>query len=224
MPEDNPAQPLAAGTPLTALARQLAAVGKSLFDRGYAYGTAGNLSARNGQQTLATPTNSSLGDLDPSQLSVLSLEGAHLAGPKATKEINFHLGIYRTVPEAAAIVHLHSTYATAFSCLQSLAETNPLPSYTPYFPMRVAAMPVVAYHHPGSRELAVAIEAVAARGPVILLRNHGSIAWAKDLATASALAEELEEQCRIHFLLAGQGRTLSAEQVSELRARFPPGN
>lgn len=214
--------PSAQDYPYWQLAEHLAAVGRSLFDRGYSYGTAGNISAISGDQVLATPTNASLGALDPNLLAVLGRDGSPIAGPKATKEINFHLGIYRAVPEAAAVVHLHSTYATAFSCLYALDENDPLPFYTPYFPMRVAAMPVVDYHPPGSQELAAAVEAVAARGPVVLLRNHGSIAWAKDLATASALAEELEEQCRIHFLLRGEGRPLSSRQVAELRDRFLP--
>jgi 3-dehydro-4-phosphotetronate decarboxylase len=216
-------QPLSAQDDLhRQLAQQLATVGRSLFNRGYSYGTAGNISVLSEQQVLVTPTNSSLGELDPNQLSALSRDGSHVAGPKPTKEINFHLGIYRAVPEAAAVVHLHSTYATAISCLDALDESDPLPFYTPYFPMRVAAMPVVTYHPPGSQELAAAVESVAARGPVILLRNHGSVTWAKDLATASALAEELEEQCRIHFLLRGEGRALSTRQVAELRARFLP--
>jgi ribulose-5-phosphate 4-epimerase/fuculose-1-phosphate aldolase len=205
-----------------ALAREMVAVCASLFARGYSYGSAGNVSARTDDIILATPTNSSLGALEAGALAELSLDGAPRNATRPTKEINFHLGIYRAVPEAKAIVHLHSTYATAFSCLADLPGFDPLPFFTPYFPMRVAAMPVVAYLPPGTQELADAITAVAPVGPVILLRNHGSVAWARDLATASALAEELEEQARLYFLLQGRGRALSDAEVATLRTLYQP--
>ncbi len=203
---------------------ELVEIAGSLFSRGYSYGSAGNISARTETGLVATPTNSSLGRLEADGLSVLNGNGLHVSGGKPTKEINFHLAVYRAVAGAGmqvgAVVHLHSTYATAFSCLSDLPERNPLPYYTPYFPMRVASMPVVAYHPPGSMELAAAVEAVAAEGPVMLLRNHGSITWAKDVATAAALAEELEEQCRIWFLLQGRGRELTATEIADLHTRF----
>ena len=53
-----------------------------------------------------------------------------------------------------------------------------------------------------------------------LLRNHGSIAYGKDLQTASALAEELEEQARLYFLLQGRGRELSSSEVSTLHTLY----
>lgn len=207
---------------MAALAREMAEVCACLFARGYSYGSAGNVSVRAGDAVLATPTNSSLGALNAGALAELGLDGVSRNAVKPTKEINFHLGIYRAVPEAQAIVHLHSTYATAFSCLADLPDYDPLPYLTPYFPMRVAAMPVVPYLPPGTQELANAITAVAPAGPVILLRNHGSIAWAKDLATASALAEELEEQAKLYFLLEGRGRPLSGAEVSALRTIYRP--
>ncbi|MCW5965026.1 MAG: aldolase [Bryobacterales bacterium] len=203
-----------------AISENLTRIAGSLFARGYSYGSAGNMSARVRNAIVATPTNSSFGHLETERLSLLDATGVHISGDKPTKEINFHLGIYRAVPAAGAIVHLHSTYATAFSCLNDLPDADPLPYFTPYFPMRVARMPVVPYYPPGSLELAASVEAVAADGPVILLRNHGSIAWGADLSTAAALAEELEEQCKLWFLLEGRGRALSNAELAALHARF----
>lgn len=200
--------------------QELIHVGRCLFERGYAYGSAGNLSARDGDNIVASPTNCSLGMLDAASLSVIDAAGNLLCGSPPTKEINFHLAIYRRVPEAAAVVHLHSTYATAFSCLRDLPDRDPLPYFTPYFPMRTASLPVVAYHPPGSAELAAAVEAAAHEAPVLLLRNHGSIAWGPTLHAAWALAEELEEQCKLWFLLNGRSRELSPGDVAELHRRF----
>jgi ribulose-5-phosphate 4-epimerase/fuculose-1-phosphate aldolase len=209
-------------SPMQTLAQQLVDVCASLFARGYSYGSAGNVSVRWDGGILATPTNSSLGNLSPHALAELTPQGVPRNDAKPTKEISLHLGIYRTVPEAKAIVHLHSTYATALSCLANLPDWDPLPFFTPYFPMRVAAMPVVPYLPPGTQELADAVSAVASTGPAILLRNHGSVTWAKDLATASALAEELEEQAMLYFLLQNQGRTLSPSELAALRTLYQP--
>ncbi len=205
---------------LETLRQEIVEVSASLFQRGYSYGSAGNVSARIAELVLATPTNASLGRLNADGLAELDLDGSTRNNARPTKEINFHLGIYRAVPEAQAIVHLHSTYATAFACLKDLPEIDPMPFLTPYFPMRVNAMPVVPYLPPGTQELADAITAAAPVGPVILLRNHGSIAYGKDLQTASALAEELEEQARLYFLLQGRGRELSSSEVSTLHTLY----
>ena len=64
------------------------------------------------------------------------------------------------------------------------------------------------------------MERAAGISNAMLLRNHGSITTGKTLREAAALAEEIEEQARLFFLLEGRGRTLSAEEVAELRRRF----
>jgi ribulose-5-phosphate 4-epimerase/fuculose-1-phosphate aldolase len=95
---------------------------KSLFDRGYSVGTAGNISVRVADGILITPTNSSLGFLEPDRISKLDLSGRHLSGDKPSKEIFLHQAFYDSRPGTGAVVHLHSTYATGLSCL---ADTDP---------------------------------------------------------------------------------------------------
>jgi ribulose-5-phosphate 4-epimerase/fuculose-1-phosphate aldolase len=51
----------------------------------------------------------------------------------------------------------------------------------------------------------------------MLLKNHGPITTGKTIREATALAEELEEQAKLFFLLHGRGETLNAEQIAELR-------
>lgn len=199
---------------------QLVLIARSLFDRGYAFGTAGNISVRLGDGFLVTPTNSSFFSLTPEGLSELDASGALVSGPAPSKEAHFHLAAYRARPEARAVVHLHSPYATAVSCLADLDAADAMPVYTPYYAMRLPCLPVVGYFPPGDPQLAPAVEAAAARSPALLLRNHGLIAIGKSLPEASALAEEVEEQARLYFLLEGRGRRLSAEEIAELRRRF----
>lgn len=199
---------------------QVVAIARSLYERGYTFGTAGNLSIRLRDRVIVTPTNSSFGDLTPDTLSEVNLDGVSLNGHKPSKETHFHLASYLARPEARAVVHLHSCYATAVSCLEELDMADALPIFTPYYAMRLPCLPVVEYYPPGDAELAPAVARAAAQSPALLLRNHGSITIGRSLPEASALAEELEEQARLFFLLGGRGRRLTPEQIQELRRRF----
>jgi ribulose-5-phosphate 4-epimerase/fuculose-1-phosphate aldolase len=118
-------------------AAELVAVARSLFDRGYSFGTAGNLSVRAGDTILVTPTGSSLGSLAADALARIDSAGNIIGEIRPSKEAHFHLAIYRARPQCAAVVHLHSTYATAVSCLRNLDTEDALPALTPYYAMRV---------------------------------------------------------------------------------------
>jgi L-ribulose-5-phosphate 4-epimerase len=199
---------------------EIVAVCRSLFQRGYSYGTSGNISVREGDSIRITPTNSSFGTLRPEEMARVDLNGAVLGSSKPSKEAHFHLAAYRARPDAGAVVHLHSTYATAVASLRDINMEDALPIFTPYFAMRIPKLAVVDYYPPGDDALAPAVEARAAETPAILLRNHGPITIGRTLAEAAALAEELEEQSRLFFLLDGRGQPLTGEQIAELRRRF----
>jgi ribulose-5-phosphate 4-epimerase/fuculose-1-phosphate aldolase len=200
-------------------AAELVAVARSLFDRGYSFGTAGNISVRAGATILVTPTGSSMGSLTADALARVDCAGTVIGDIRPSKEAHFHLAIYRARPECGGVVHLHSTYATALACLRELDMEDALPALTPYYAMRVPKLPVVPYLPPGDPALAAEVEQRAAGTPALLLRNHGAIAAGTTLAEAAALAEELEEAARLYFLLGDRGQPLSAAHVAELRRR-----
>lgn len=200
-------------------ALELAACARSLYDRGYSFGTAGNVSALAGEVMLVSPTNSSLAELGEGSFSGMSLEGKHLEGPRPSKEAHLHLAIYAARPEAKAVIHLHSPYATALACLPLRESADHLPIYTPYFAMRIPGLPVIPYFPPGHPDLAEHVKEAAMRSPVLLLKNHGSLAAGRTIREASSLAEELEQQARLYFLLRGLGEPLTADQIALLRTR-----
>ena len=143
-----------------ALRREMAQLCRSLFERGYAHGSAGNVSARVGEHVLVSPTNSCLGRLDPARISKVTLAGAHVGGDRPSKEASLHLGIYAVRPDVGAVVHLHSTYATVLSCLAETDAVDAMAPITPYLMMRVGRVPMVPYHPPGSGALAHAVRAL----------------------------------------------------------------
>ncbi|MDW8314712.1 MAG: aldolase [Rhodovarius sp.] len=194
----------------------------SLFARGFSVGTAGNISVRLADGYLITPTNSSLGRLDPARLSKLDRQWRHVAGDPPSKEVFMHRAVLTARPAAGAVVHLHSTYATAIACLAAVGETAPIPPLTPYFVMRIGPrLPVLPYWRPGDPAMEPAIFAAAQTARAMLLANHGPLVSGATLTDAVAAAEELEEAARLALLLRGQGaRCLTPAQVEELIATF----
>ncbi|GMQ46141.1 3-oxo-tetronate 4-phosphate decarboxylase [Vibrio sp. 10N] len=198
---------------------QMVSLARSMFERGYATGGAGNLSLKlpNGH-FLTTPTGSSFGRLVASELSVVDIDGRHLSGEKPSKEAAFHLAIYRNNPTCNAIVHLHSTYLTALSCLQDIDNQNAIKAFTPYFVMRIGELPVIPYLRPGDPRIAEELAKRAADYRAFLLANHGPVVTGIDLEDAVDNAEELEETAKLAFLLNDHSvRYLTAEEVDDLK-------
>jgi ribulose-5-phosphate 4-epimerase/fuculose-1-phosphate aldolase len=195
--------------------------GKSLFDRGLTFGSSGNISvAHPDDGWLMTPTNSSLGDLDPALLSRLDGDGRHIGGDKPTKEDFLHKVMYAQRAGTGAVVHLHSTHSVAVSCLHGLDEHDCLPPITAYYVMRVGRLPLVPYYPPGDRTLAEAVEKLAGTHHAVLLANHGPIVAGSSLENSIYAIEELEETAKLFLLLRGSNiQPLTPAQVEALRAR-----
>ncbi len=195
--------------------------GKSLFDRGLTPGSSGNLSVRLADGWLFTPTNSCLGFLDADRLSKLDAGGKHVGGDPPTKELPLHFAFYESRPSARAVVHLHSTHATALSCLADTDPDNAIPPITPYVVMRVGRVPVVPYTRPGSADVAPLIRAKAPEHPAILLGNHGPVVAGTTLESAVFAMEELEETARLVLMTRGMAvRHLGSQEIADLEATF----
>lgn len=194
----------------------------SLFARGFSVGSAGNISVRLADGYLMTPTNSSLGRLDPDRLSKLDRAFRHVEGDKPSKEVFMHRAFYQARDDAGAVVHLHSTQATAVSCLPDVDQSNPIPPLTPYFVMRVGRrMPIIRYYRPGDAAMEPAINEAARDARAVLLANHGPVVSGKTLIDAVYAAEELEEAAKLFLLLRGQApRLLTVPQVDDLLTTF----
>jgi ribulose-5-phosphate 4-epimerase/fuculose-1-phosphate aldolase len=196
--------------------------GRSLFERGLTAGSSGNISVRlSDGGWLTTPTNSSLGFLDPACLSKLDEDGHLLSGDAPTKELPLHSALYATRKDAGAIVHLHSTHSVAVSMLPDIDPANVLPAMTAYYVMRVGRTALVPYYRPGDPAVADAIRGLAGRYSSVLLANHGPVVAGKDLEAAVYSTEELEETAKLRLLLHGLNpRLLSRAQVRDLVAHF----
>jgi 3-dehydro-4-phosphotetronate decarboxylase len=192
-------------------------IGASIFDRGLTAGSSGNVSVRIADGWLMTPTNASLGRLDPVRISKIGDDGSLISGDAPTKESFLHRVMYEERDGTGAVVHLHSTHSVAVS---SLAEINPddvLPPITAYYVMRVGRLPLVPYFKPGDMALAEAVRGFAGKHHAVLLANHGPVVAGSSLDAAVNAIEELEETAKLFLLLRGaKTRFLTAEEVREL--------
>ncbi|QOZ24726.1 aldolase [Bradyrhizobium sp. CCBAU 51753] len=206
----------------TKLREDICRFGRSLFERGLTPGSSGNISVRlDDGGWLVTPTNASLGFLDPGKMSRLDANGKLVSGDAPTKEVPLHTALYQTRSAARAVVHLHSTHSVALSMLPEIDPRAVLPPMTAYYMMKCAPTALVPYYRPGDPAVADAIKGLAGQYSSVLLANHGPVVSGDTLEGAVFATEELEETAKLYLLLRGLNpRYLSPEQVTDLARTF----
>jgi ribulose-5-phosphate 4-epimerase/fuculose-1-phosphate aldolase len=210
----------------TALREDMCRVAASLHARGYVHASSGNISARTPDGGfLISPTDASLGDLDPARLAVVGADGAQTAGEPASKTLALHRRIYGADPSAGCVIHAHSTHLVALTLLGASEPDDVVPPITPYFVMKVGHVPLIPYRRPGDPQAAdlVASKIVAMREagtPIraVMLERLGPNVWHRAPAQASAVLEELEESAKLWLMT--RAAPLTAPQIDELRTHF----
>ena len=206
----------------TKIREEICRLGRSLFERGLTPGSSGNISVKlDDGGWLVTPTNASLGSLDPARMSRLDADGRLVSGDAPTKEVPLHTALYQTRSAARAVVHLHSTHSVALSMLPEIDPRAALPPMTPYYLMKCGQTALVPYYRPGDPAVADAIKGLAGKYSSVLLANHGPVVSGDTLEAAVFAIEELEETAKLYLLLRGLNpRYLSPEQVEDLTKTF----
>src|SRR2546430_14725799 len=157
----------------TRIREEICRLGRSLFERGLTPGSSGNISVKlDDGGWLVTPTNASLGFLDPARLSHLDPDGRLLSGDAPTKEVPLHTALYQTRNAARAVVHLHSTHSVALSTLPEIDPRDALPPMTPYYLMQCGETALVPYYRPGDRAVSEAVKGLAGKCTYGVIANH----------------------------------------------------
>ena len=167
-------------------------------------GTGGNMSVRIGNEVYITASGCRLGDVSPETLSRVTIDGELKEGAPPSKELYLHLGIYKVRPDINAVVHLHPFNSIVVS-IMAPENGEPMPVYTDGYKIKIPVCGIVPHIKPGSLELANALSEAALKADVILMKNHGITAIAKDIKAAFSLAEEAEQNAQLHVLLKGHG-------------------
>ena len=186
----------------------LIAAGARVAAAGISPGSSGNVSILADDLVYMTGTGTDLGRLSEEDIAVVTRDGDVVRGAKPSKELALHLAFYEKNASHSAVVHLHSPFAVAASCLEPWSAYSAVPPLTPYFVMRVGQTPLVPFRVPGDPDLAVQVLALDHPFHAALLANHGQIVSASGPDAAVEAAIELEEACRIALLTDGRPRRL----------------
>lgn len=200
-----------------ALRRQIATVCRGLAEQGVVPGTAGNVSARDGDLVAVTATGVVLRTATPDDVTVVDLDGAVVEGAlEPTSELALHLAVYARTP-ARAVVHTHAPASTAAGLLVDELPAVHYATLQLGGPVRVA--PFAPF---GTPELAAAVVEALRDRRGALMANHGAVTWGADLAEAAMLAEVLEWTCDVWLRAAAAGspRELSAADLAAVSTQM----
>ena len=173
-------------------------VGRRLYQRGFAAANDGNISVRLSEDRfLCTPTGVSKGYMKPEDLGIVDLDGNQVAGTKKrTSEIKLHLAVYRARADINGVVHCHPPHATAFAIAR-----EPIPKCVlPEVEVFLGEVPIADYETPGTQQFADSVLPFVNDARVVMLANHGSLAFAGDLMTAYFNTEIIDAYCRMLIL------------------------
>ena len=193
---------------------------QALGPAGLGVNRSGNVSVRQGDGFLITPTGVAYDRLSPVAIVFLGLDGARRRGERApSSEWRMHAALYQARPDCGAVVHCHSPSATALAC-----AGRGIPAF--HYMVAVAggaSIDLAPYATFGTDALSQhALTAMEGGRRACLLANHGQVAYGADLAGALELAREVEALADIYLraLPAGEPVRLDAAEMARVLERF----
>jgi len=199
--------------------KSLVEIMRRMHASGLNRGTSGNASLRVEGGMIVTPTGVPPEDLAPEAMVFVDESGAPATGgAKPSSEFRMHHHILARRPDAGAIVHCHSRYATILACCGRPIK----PIHYMVLVARAPGVAVAPYATFGTAELAESVVATMGTGSACLMANHGQVTIGATWQQALAIAEEVEEQAAITYgaLMLGGGNRLSAAQLGASAAQF----
>ena len=201
---------------------QLLATTRRLCELGLNQGTSGNVSMRDADGLLITPSGMDVEEMTPHDMVWMDFDGEPAnkknGERQPSSEWRFHRDILQARPEVGAVIHAHSMFATTLACLR-----KDIPPF--HYMIAVAggnSIRCAPYALFGSQALSdMALQALQGR-KACLLANHGMIVVGSDLENALALAAEVETLCEQYWraLQVGEPYLLTGQEMAEVMEQF----
>ncbi len=201
--------------------QQILDTAREIYSARMVAGTWGNVSIRADDQSLIliTPSGMRYDTMTIDDMVLVDYQGNIVEGKwKPSTELPTHAEIYLQRPDAKAIVHVHSPYATAFAAARLsipviMEETAQVIGH---------AIHTAPYAICGSAQLAVHAVNTLGGGKAVLLANHGLVGVGEDIGAALRVCYIAEETARVALLARslGQVHSLSAEEIKALQQSF----
>lgn len=202
----------------TALRQQLVDAARALHTGGMNLGTSGNLSLRHGAGMLITPAAQPYQGMCAEDIVAVDADGGAQGRHPPSSEWRFHLEIYRRQPQAGAVVHTHSTHATALACLG-----RGIPAF--HYEVALAGgrdIRCAGYATFGTEALSINVAAALEGRRACLIAHHGQVCHGPDLPAALALAQKVEQLAQMYLLClqVGEPATLDEAEMARVAAQY----
>ncbi len=181
------------------LGEELKHQGRIAHQAGLVWGNNGNISARLDEDTfIISATGTHLEQLEDDDIVICRVSDAdyHEGSKRPSSETPLHRAVYRARPEAGGVIHFSPFYTTLAACTALPLRVDVIPEAMAF----LGSIGRVPYNYPGQEELASNVEAAIVDHPVVLMDNHGAIAFGRTLEEAVVRAETLEVLCRLHVV------------------------
>ena len=201
-----------------ALRERIVATARRMNALGINQGASGNVSARVEGGFLVTPSGIPYDGLEPGDIVHVGMGGHATGHREPSSEWRFHRDIYATRPEAGAIVHTHSTFATTLACLgRAIPAFHYEVAFAGGSDIRCAP-----YRTFGTQELSDAAVAALEGRRACLLAHHGAIAFGADLGDALRLADKVEAMARLYWqaIQVAEPALLDDAEMARIVERF----
>ncbi len=191
---------------------------KMLNDKKLSALRSGNISVRHNNGFLITPSGKKYSSLKVKDIVFVSLDGKYEKKYKPSSEWRFHQDIYVNKKEAKAIVHAHSTCASAVSTHQ-----KSIPAF--HYMVAVAGgedIKCSKYATFGTKNLSRNIIKALKNRTACLIANHGQVAFGENLEKTFELAQEIENICHqyINAIRIGIPKILSKKEMKIVLGKF----
>jgi len=200
---------------LNELKQEISYIGKRLYKKGYAQGASGNISIKQGNYILITPSGFNLGDVKVDDVVIIDMNGNLVSeGKNPSSEKALHLEIYKTRNDINSIIHAHTPKSTAFA-VAGIPLNKPVLSEVL---TAIGPIALVEYATPSSMNLAKKVANAFIEHDLALMANHGVVAGGKELKETYYKLETLELYAEISLWtkLLGNANELTPENVRQL--------
>jgi len=196
--------------------KKLVEICHQVYAKGFVAAYDGNISCRTKNNTiLITRSGICKGDVTEKDIVEIDLDGKILKGKhKISTEHKIHLLAYKRRSEVNAVVHCHPNYATAFALIGKGFDKH----YLPEVLLTIGKVPLCKYATPSTDEVPKSLEPFINHSWMMLLQNHGAIAFGKNLNDAYYKMEKLEHFAKILLLskLIGKPKELSKKNINDI--------
>jgi L-fuculose-phosphate aldolase len=179
-----------------AIAKQIVDICERLHGRNMLAAADGNISYRiSDDEILITPSGIAKGFMNPEQMAVINIKNEILEGKPSTERL-MHLEIYKSSPNAKAVVHAHPPTAIAWSIAQPELKKLPSDCLSEVI-LATGDIPFVPYARPGTLQMGEVLKPFLPHHRAMILRCHGAVAWGEDLEEAYRGMERIEHSSQI---------------------------